>query len=63
MIIKIEHKKSGNCQCANCGRYQDGMRMHPFTVWHKAETEKRGQNEPVCSPECAEELKRRMEEA
>ena len=52
-MIQILKKKTGNCGCFNCGRVQDGMKMHPYTVWHKTDDEKRGHNDPVCSIECA----------
>lgn len=58
---KILNKKTGNCGCINCGRIQEGTRMHPYTVWHKEENEKRGHNEPVCSRECAAEYIRRKQ--
>ena len=58
-MVKVEKKKSGNCKCANCGKLQDGMKMHPYTVWHKAENENRGHNEPVCSLECGNQLAHR----
>ena len=53
MKVEIKVLKSGSCGCANCGRHQDGWRLHPYTVWHKADNEKRGHNDPVCSMECA----------
>ena len=55
MKIEIRKQTSGNCECFNCGMLQDGHKMHPFTVWHKADNEKRGHNDPVCSMECAKE--------
>lgn len=54
-MIKILKKKTGNCGCMNCGKVQEGLKFHPYTVYHRAENEKRGHNEPVCSIECAEE--------
>lgn len=55
MMIKIKNTASGNCGCGNCGRYQEGMKNHPFTVWMKKDNEKRGHNIPVCSEKCAKE--------
>lgn len=55
-MVQIQHKKSGNCSCATCGKTQDGGKMHGWTVWHKADDEKRGHQEPVCSLECATKL-------
>ena len=59
-LIKIETKKSGNCPCSNCGKVQDGLRLHPYTVWYKEQDEKRGHNLPVCSMDCAKKLAERM---
>ena len=53
IIAKIQVKRTGNCGCAYCGKVQDGFKLHPFTVWHKRDDEKRGHNEPVCSIDCA----------
>ena len=58
--VKIKVKKSGNCPCYNCGKVQEGLKFHPFTVWHKRDDEKRGHNDPVCSMECAEALAKRL---
>ena len=60
MVIQIRNKATGNCKCKNCGKLQEGWKNHPFTVWHKADDEKRGHNEPVCSIECAEELAEKL---
>lgn len=60
-MIKILKKSTGNCNCQNCGKLQDGLKLQPFTVWHKAENEKRGHNYPVCSQECANELAKRLD--
>lgn len=51
--FKIKNIKTGNCKCVYCGKFQEGLKMHPYTVWWKIEDEKRGHNEPVCSVECA----------
>lgn len=59
-MVKIMAKKTGNCPCRNCGKVQDGLKLHPFTVWYKNETEKRGHNAPVCSTECAKELSNKI---
>jgi hypothetical protein len=59
-MVKIMAKKTGNCPCMNCGKEQDGRKLHPFTVWHKEEGEKRGHNCPVCSIECANEYSKRF---
>ena len=40
--FKIKQTKTGNCPCRNCGKTQEGLKLHPFTVWWKEETEKRG---------------------
>lgn len=56
MTAKITNKKTGNCPCMNCGKVQEGIKMHPFSVYHKEEDKKRGSYEPVCSVECAQEL-------
>lgn len=53
MEIRIKKIVSGNCKCANCGKYQEGLKGQPFTVWYRSENEKRGHNVPVCSQECA----------
>lgn len=53
MMIQIKTIKTGNCGCFNCGKVQEGMKMHPFTVYQKLDDEKRGHNNPVCSMECA----------
>ncbi len=53
MLVKIQNKKSGNCPCINCGKVQEGLKLHPYTVWHKSDNEKRGHQEPACSLECA----------
>lgn len=49
---KIKNTASGNCECRNCGKTQQGLKLQPFTVWHKEDTERRGHNEPMCSIEC-----------
>ena len=60
-MVKIINKKSGNCGCYNCGRLQDGWKMHPWTVYHKADGESRGHNDPVCCLECAKEYSKKFE--
>lgn len=55
-MVLILTKETGNCGCAICNKTQEGGKFHPYTVWHRAEGEKRGHNEPVCSRECAEKL-------
>ena len=50
--FKIKQTKTGNCPCRNCGKTQEGLKLHPFTVWWKEENEKRGHQEPMCSIEC-----------
>lgn len=55
-MVQIIKKKSGNCGCMNCNKVQDGYKYHPYSVYHKAENEKRGHYEPVCSIECGKEL-------
>ena len=62
MIIKIERKKSGNCGCANCGASQEGLKLHPYTVWWKSEGESRGHNDPVCCLDCAMEYAKEIKE-
>lgn len=57
-MVKIKKTRTGNCSCRNCGK-GDGN-YQPWTVWHKDEDETRGQNEPVCSRECAEALAKRF---
>ena len=54
-MIKIKKIQTGNCDCVNCGK-SAGNNYQPYTLWHKADDEKRGHNEPVCSMECAREL-------
>lgn len=54
-MIKIKKIQTGNCDCVNCGK-SAGDGYQPYTLWHKADDEKRGHNEPVCSMECAREL-------
>lgn len=54
-MVKIMVKKSGNCGCYNCGKIQEGGKLHPYTVWHRRIDENRGHNDPVCSMECAKE--------
>lgn len=58
MQIEIRTKKTGNCPCAYCDKVQDGLKMHPFTLWYKDDGESRGHNLPVCSIFCAKSLKR-----
>lgn len=53
MVAEIRKTKSGNCGCFFCGKTQEGLKMHPYTVWHREADQKRGQNDPVCSIECA----------
>lgn len=60
MKIQITNKKSGNCPCMNCGKVQEGLKLQPVTLWHKADNEKRGHQEPCCSIECAKQLAERM---
>lgn len=52
--FKIKNTSSGNCACRNCGKFQEGNKLQPFTLWWKEETEKRGHQEPMCSIECCE---------
>jgi len=52
--FKIKNTTSGNCACRNCGKFQNGNKQQPFTVWWKEDNEKRGHNEPMCSVECCE---------
>ena len=52
-MVEIRKTKSGNCGCFCCGKHQDGHKMHPYSVYHRADNEKRGHNDPVCSFECA----------
>ena len=59
-MVEIRRQKSGNCGCFFCGRLQEGMKMHPFTVYHKADNEQRGHNDPVCSMDCAKAHKERL---
>ena len=59
--FKIKNSTSGNCACRNCGKVQDGLKLQPFTVWWKEETEKRGHQEPMCSIECCEKYIKRKE--
>ena len=61
-MVKILTKKTGNCHCRYCDKLQEGFKLHPYTVWHKIDGEKRGHNEPVCSRECAELLAKKIEE-
>lgn len=61
MTIKIKKTKSGNCGCAFCGATQEGLALHPFTVWVKKDGEKRGKNFPVCSQYCANGFKELLE--
>ena len=56
MKIEIRKRVTGNCDCRNCGTVQNGRAVQPYTVWHKADNENRGHNEPVCSIECARAL-------
>ena len=56
MKIEIRKTKTGNCDCTMCGKRQEGLKMQPFTVWYKGDSEKRGCNNPVCSLECAEKF-------
>ena len=62
-MVQIQHKKSGNCGCAECGKIQDGGKLHGWTVWHKSEGEKRGHQEPVCCLECATKLAKKYRDA
>lgn len=57
----IKRTISGNCKCMYCGKEQQGRKNQPYTLWHKADNEKRGHNEPVCSLECAEKLAKQLE--
>lgn len=59
-MVLIKHTRSGNCPCMNCGKLQEGLKLHPYTVWHKNPNENRGHNDPVCSLKCAQELSRRF---
>lgn len=57
MKVEIRKNRYGiNAGCLICGRRQDGWMPHPLVVYHKADNEKRGHNEPICSNECAERL-------
>ncbi len=59
--FKIKNTKSGNCACRYCGKYQEGDKLQPFTVWWKEENEKRGHQEPMCSIECCNDYIREQE--
>lgn len=52
--FKIKNTSTGNCGCRNCGKFQNGKKQQPFTVWWKEDNEKRGHNEPMCSFDCCE---------
>ena len=56
MMVKIKHTRTGNCRCLNCGCEQAGRKYHPYTVWTKKTSERRGHNWPVCSEKCAKEF-------
>ena len=58
-MFKIKKTRTGNCACMNCGKYTG--EYQPYTLWYKADGEKRGENNPVCSKECAEELAKKIE--
>lgn len=53
-IYRKLHKSTGNCGCFNCGKRQEGFKLHPYTVWYKFNDETRGHNCPMCSEECAD---------
>ena len=55
MKVEIRKTVTGNCNCRNCGK-DNQRKLQPYTVWHKADNENRGHNEPVCSLECARAL-------
>lgn len=55
-MVKITNRRAGNCPCVNCGRTQEGLKMHPYSVYHKDADKKRGSYEPVCCIECAHEV-------
>ena len=59
-MFKIKKTRTGNCACVFCGKYTG--EYQPYTLWHKADDEKFGHNEPVCSKECAEKLAKQIEE-
>lgn len=61
MMIKIKHTRTGNCNCLNCKKIQEGRKYHPYTVWVKKDAELRGHNFPVCSLDCAKELAKKFE--
>lgn len=55
MKVEIRKRVSGNGECTCCKKDNNRKDM-PYTVWHKADNENRGHNEPVCSLECARAL-------
>ena len=62
MLMAIKHTKSGNCKCFNCGKVQEGHKLHPYTVWYKLDNERRGHQLPVCSLECANHVVEKYKE-
>ena len=56
---KILKKMTGNCDCSFCGK-SSGNDYQPFTLWVKADSEKRGHNYPVCSSHCAYQLAKKF---
>lgn len=58
--MKIEIRKNGrlgaNGCCRICNAQQEGYKAQPYIVYHKADNENRGHQEPVCSMECAKAL-------
>lgn len=64
MKIEIRKNRMGyNGGCDNCRKIQDGSNDQPFIVYYKEDNEKRGHNLLACSKECAEELKKKLENA
>ena len=57
--IRKNNKLGANGGCRICGGVQDGWRAQPYIVYHKADNEKRGHNDPACSLECAKVLAER----
>lgn len=59
-MTRIMKKKTGNCDCWKCGK-SAGDDYQPYTLWYKADDEKRGHNYPVCSTHCAYQLAKEIE--
>lgn len=63
MKVEIRKRVSGNGECAYCKKANIHRKLQPYTVWHKADNENRGHNEPVCSIECARALAEMLKRA